>query len=149
MTRVYMPQVRNQVAAARQFVDAWMQALGDRAAVMVEDKRLTQCAADHADYLANRPPETMQESMHIGRGGSVADNRVRESGYKLPEHWHGNHVESCACHHGSAGQAVAMLLDSPGHRVHMLGEGGFVGHTAWGVGAVPPFYVFLAAPKEG
>lgn len=148
--QTYLPTVHGNpdVTPARQFAAAWMLALGERAKIMTRDDRLTKCAGDHADYLAQRQGAEIQQSMHIGSGGSLPDQRVRTAGYALPDHWHSNHVESCATHTGGPQAALDMLLDSPGHRAHLLGIGGFEGHRVWGVGNERSYYVVICAPGE-
>lgn len=106
------------------------------------------CAQDHADYLESRVGDERQVSMHIGRNGSTPDQRVRAWGYALPAHWHSNHVESCATHTGGPLAALDILLESPGHRAHLMGEGGFAGHVCWGVGNARTYYVVLIVPEE-
>jgi uncharacterized protein YkwD len=138
--------IQGQSDNATVFVWAWMQALGDRAAMMREDARLTLCASEHAAYLASREDTT--PSMHIGRNGSTPDQRVRATGYALPAHWHENHVESCATHTDGPLAALEMLLESPGHRAHLMGEGGFERHVVYGVGSAKSYYVCLICPPE-
>jgi hypothetical protein len=147
--RTFLPSVHGS-DKTQAFVDAWLQRLGSRAALYRQDDRLTYAANRHAAYLAARTGDAMQESLHIGQGGSAANARVRASGFVLPRQWldGSNNVESCAVNHDGPVQAVERLLLSPAHRAHLLGEGGFASHTVYGVGAVPPFYVCLACPPE-
>lgn len=153
MTETFLPAVhgagvQGQSDNALTFIDAWMQALGDRATEMRQDDRLVRCAQDHAAYLESRVGDIRQVSMHVGLNNSTPDQRVRLAGYSIPAHWHSNHVESCATHTGGPLAALTMLLDSPGHRAHLIGENGFAGHRVYGVGNAKSYYVVLACPEE-
>lgn len=158
MTETFLPTVhgagvQGQSDNVQLFVDAWMAALGDRAAIMQPDARLMTCAQDHASFLANR--EDMRPSMHIGKGGSTPNQRLIASGYKPPSFWkpERNNCEACAVHHDGPIDALIMLLDSPDHRPLVLGERVsdwfWHLHTVWALGNAGPFYVYVAAPEEG
>lgn len=141
------------VTPARQFVTAWMLALGERAAIMRQDDRLTNCARIHANYLANR--EDMTPSMHIGANNSTPNQRLIASGYRPPSFWkpERNNCEACAVHHAGPVDALIMLLDSPTHRPILLGEKVsdwfWHLHTQWGLANAAAFYVLICAPPEG
>lgn len=120
------------------FVVAWMERLGDRAAIMRVDERLVRAAQDHAEYLANRVDT--QPSMHIGRNVSTPNMRVRAAGYALLG-WHldGNTVESCTRTWANLDEdmleVVTSLMAHEAHREHMNGLNWYSGHTVYGVGA--------------
>lgn len=154
MTETFLPAIHGNVTVQGQsdnaltFIDAWMQALGDRATEMRQDDRLVRCAQDHAAYLESRVGDIRQHSMHIGQNNSTPDQRVRACGYSIPSHWHSNHVESCATHTGGPLAALDMLLDSPGHRAHLLGTGGFERHVVYGIANARTYYVCIVCPEE-
>jgi hypothetical protein len=152
----YLPSIHG-VTPAREFVALWMQALGDRAAMMREDARLTLCASEHAIYLANR--SDMTPSMHIGRNNSTPNERLAASGYKMPDWWSldRNNCEACSVHHGderisSPLGALELMIDSPAHRPLVLGERVndwfWHLHTVWGAGNAGPFYVLVVCTEE-
>lgn len=130
---------------------AWMALLGERAKRMRCDERLVRVAQAHAEYLAGRIGEQLLESMHVGAGGTLSNERVRAGGYRLPS-WYpqrGNHVESCARHNDDPATVIAALAAHHGHREHLLGLGGYENHTVYGVGHWEHDWVVLACPEEG
>ena len=134
---------------AATFAELWLRAMGDRGEAMRCNEKLVQAAQNHADYLAERDDNRV--SMHVGRNGSTPNQRVRATGYRLPDaHGDNNTVESaCRTPRGPA-QALRLLLDSKPHRAHLLREGFFAGHVAFGVGyAGPKWFVIVTAPPEG
>jgi hypothetical protein len=147
--------IQGQSDNAQLFIDAWMAALGDRASIMRQDSRLTSCAQRHATYLAQRQGEDMQKSMHLGEGGSTANQRVQASGYKIPSFWslENNNCEACAVHHDGPIEALALLIGSPAHRPLVLGERVsdwfWHHHTVFGIGVTSPFYVLICCVPEG
>lgn len=132
------------------FVEHWMQALGDRAADMRKDGGLMLCARLHAAYLDSRIGDELQQSMHMGRNGTTANERVRAAGYSLPGWWPvaGNQVECCVRIGDDPASALRVLLASPAHRALMLREDWYKAHTVYGVGHAGSDWVVLAAPQE-
>ena len=131
------------------FVLSWMAELGEASRGLCIDERLCRAAQKHAEWLhVNR----IRERRHIGEGGSTANERVRAEGYTLPG-WYsevGNQVESVG-EEFDAGpqQALANLLASPHHRMHLLRLNDFFAtHTRHGVGESGGYYVVLTAPVE-
>lgn len=141
---------------AKDFAEAWLMLLGDGAAPaggermfkMVCDTRLVQCAQLHAEYLASRTGDQLLMSMHRGRDGSYANQRVLASGYKLPSDWpaQANYVESVARDGRDPGEVAISLAAHEGHRQHLLGIDGFEGHVVYGVGAAGDDYVCVICP---
>jgi hypothetical protein len=135
---------------AAEFVALWLARLGDRAAIMVQDPRHTLAAQLHADWLPTRTPEQMEQSGHIGQGGSTANERLRAQGVILPSHYAdvGNNVESYGRNHGGPLAALDALLASPAHREHLLGEGWYADQLLYGVGFCEAYYVYMASPPD-
>lgn len=130
------------------FVAAWLALLGERAATMRYDARLAHAAQGQAEYLASRADTS--QSMHIGRYGSTANERVAWAGYSLPEHWpaRGNQVESATRSWDAPDEAARDLANHDTHRDHVLGIGWFAGHTVWGCGWSETYYVLVSCPIE-
>lgn len=134
---------------AAEFAQAWLGLLDNRAKIMHCDPRLVRCAQDHAVFLDSRTGEQLKQSMHIGKNGSTANQRVRAANYKLPE-WHGdgNTVECCA-RSGQPPAAVAVSLAAhDSHRDPMMGIGFWELSLIWGVGSHGNDYVCLVCPLE-
>lgn len=134
---------------AARFAALWLAGLGERAVRMVCDARLVAVAQAHADYLTGRSGVELQASMHVGRGGSTPNQRVRTGGYKLPE-WHGedNTCESCVRSSFNPLRALEILLASSHHRPHLMGEGFWAASVVYGIGQVGADWVILIAPPE-
>lgn len=164
--KLYMPQVFGNAPAgqgevvhmtprAAEFAQVWMARLGDRAARMRVDSRLVKCAQEHALFLSQRTGAEAEQSMHIGKFGTLPNERVLAVGYELPDFYrpHANNVESCAADHRGPDVAVEMLLASPSHRPMMMGERVsdwfWHRHVVWGVGHSMNFYTVLVCPPEG
>lgn len=144
----------NMNYTAIEFARAWLRELGDRAYIMRCDERLVRCAQDHAVFLAGRVD--ISPSMHIGQGGSYANQRVVEAGYPLPD-WElkKNYVESCSFTWKDPGNAAISLMNHDGpHEDHMKGIGSFYSKsTVYGVGAQREtggntYFVFVACPPQ-
>lgn len=162
MTQVYLPQVHGTLSLAGEgeqqlmpsraiaFALAWLGLLGERRELMDFDHRLAEAAQLHAAYLDSRTGDQLLLSMHRGRSGSYANERVWASGYRLPEDWNpqANMVESCARDGRDPATAAVSLAAHEGHRQHMLGENGFVDHVVWGVGCAGDDYVCVICPPE-
>lgn len=135
--------------AALAFAEVWLARLGDRAARMVCDDRLVVCAQQHAEFLAERTPAEQRQSMHVGRGGTTPNQRVRMAGYRLLA-WHGNKntVESCTRSWDALAETVDDLMASPSHHDHLWGVGWYAEHTVWGIGAAAEYFVVVICPRE-
>lgn len=134
---------------ASRFAALWLALMGERGKQMRCDERLVAVAQAHAEYLINRKGEELAQSMHIGRGGTTPNQRVRQGGYRLPEfHKDGNTVECCL--RGSADPPVALeqLLASDKHRPAMMGEDFWEPSIYFGVGQVGTDWVVLVCPPE-
>lgn len=135
--------------AAAHFAALWLGVLGERAKRMRCDARLVEIAQHHADYLIGRVGDELQQSMHYGRGGITPNQRVRDGGYHLPD-WHGggNTVESCVRSSPDAAGALDILLASPSHRLHLMGEGFWDASVVYGIGQTGTDWVVLICPPE-
>lgn len=139
---------------AATFADAWLALLPPaRLAIMRFDSRLAQCATEHAEYLAQRTGDQLLVSMHRGRDGSYSNQRVLETGYRLPSGENGyqpnaNNVESCARDGRDPATVAVSLAGHEPHRSHMLGLPGFEDRVVWGIGNCEADWVFLACPEE-
>ncbi len=153
--KTYLPSLygnRNNDRVA-EFEAAW---LWERVGEVTRDERLMAVAQKHAEYLAQRQvqesmqsPSGIRASLHLGEGGSSPNERVRAGGYDLGDMpIVGNNVESCSSNWHSGPDAVAALLRSPSHRMHLLGENGFDSLTVYGIGNAHDFWVILICPPE-
>lgn len=135
--------------AAAKFAALWMGLLAERARTMRCDPRLVTVAQNHAAYLSGRVGEEAKQSMHIGSGGTTANQRVRQGGYHLPA-WHGdnNTVECCDGHKQEAADALTSLMGSDSHRPALLGQGFWEDSVVFGVGSAGGFWVILVCPPE-
>ena len=130
------------------FTAAWLSLLGERASRMRYDSRLAQAAQQQADWLAANDFD--ERDPHVGANGSTANQRVREAGYSLPEHWpaRGNQVESVTRSWDAPDEAARDLAAHAAHHDHVLGLGWFAEHTQYGVGQAQTYYVLVTAPEE-
>lgn len=130
------------------FTAAWLALLGERAATMRYDARLAHAAQEQAEYLASRADTSA--SMHIGRYGSTANERVAWAGYSLPEHWpaRGNQVESVTRSWDAPDEAARDLAAHAAHHDHVLGIGFWEASTVYGVGQRATYYVLVTAPES-
>ena len=123
---------------------------------MAWDDKLAKAAADKCLRQAHEG-----WSGHVDPQGRGPNDMVRAYDYLLPD-WYGdgasNNIESLS--HNGDGRPDAMwqgLLDSPGHRIHVLGLDEFyAAQTHVGVGychlAASPkrhYWCILSAPPEG
>lgn len=152
--KTYLPSVSKEtITNVQEFISAWLTALGERAKLMLSDDRLVNAAMQHAIYLDSRTPEEIEErknvdhASHYGRDWSTAHERVRRSGYALPENYpiQGNSIESNARNPDPV-DALNRLLESEFHGPHLRGEGGYSGQVVFGVGNAGNDYVILTAP---
>lgn len=145
---------------AAEFVMLWLNHPEQRRTGVKCDNRLVKAAQAHAEWLAQQRTEGAWQGgfpdLHIGEGGSTANERIRAQGYDLPEVGYeerGNQVESISIRNpevvGVDG-ILAALLASEAHRVHLLGDGPFFeGQTRIGVGFAPPVcWVILSAHPD-
>jgi len=153
--KTYFPRIAQPHAIAGEgsadsplalFTAAWLALYGEREKVMRHDARLAEAAQQHAEYLAQRSDTNI--SMHIGRNGSTANQRVRDAGYPLPA-WHGNGntVESVTRSWDAPDEAARDLAAHASHHDHMLSIGWFATHTAYGIGHAATYYVVVTAPS--
>ena len=79
------------------------------------------------DYFAHQSPVT----------GLWPNQLARAFGYPLPRFWpdQANNIESIHFGQPTVSGALQSLLDSPGHRPHLMGEGWYGTHREVGVGA--------------
>lgn len=156
MSNTYLPSILSdapiqaQAMPVESFTELWMDALGDKAADMRQDGGLMICARLHAEYLDSRTGDALLQNMHVGRGGSTPNERVRNAGYSLPGWWPvaGNQVECCARCGDDAAEALRLLLASIGHRAMLLRQTWYAGHTVYGVGHKGADWVVVACPPE-
>lgn len=164
MPRVYyLPGVYNESdaisgqgepmdARATAFAQAWLSLLPPaRLSLMRFDSRLAECARLHAEYLHSRTGDALNQSMHVGRGGSMPNGRVIASGYALPREYSPlkNNVESCCRDGRDPAIAARSLAEHEPHKSHMLGLVGFEDRVVWAVANAGDDWVFIAAPPEG
>lgn len=157
MPKTFLPALHGNATVTGQddtldeFARLWLPMLGEKADDMVLDDRLVKCATDHAAYLASRTGDELEQNMHVGRGHSTPNERVRAVGVTLPSYWpqKGNQVESCARTHKGTARALQLWIESPAHHDHVLHEGWFSEHIMWGFANADDDYVFLACPKGG
>lgn len=96
---------------------------------------------------------------HVDPDGHGPNHHVRAAGYKLPGNYgsEGNGVESIAGGQATAAEAFKGWMQSPGHRRHLLGEGGVygvqirygIGHCKLDSSRYGNYWVFVAAPEQG
>lgn len=85
------------------------------------DPLLMEYAMMRAQQMASR-----DEVSHIGPDGQGPNEMLREMGYELPDYYVGgrtNNIESILGGEEKAERTWEMLLESPAHRAHLLGEG--------------------------
>lgn len=116
---------------------------------------LAQVARDRARDMAVR-----DYFGHTNPDGIGPNTLVRAAGYNLPSFYassaDGNNIESIAAGYRSAEEAFEGWLNSPGHRVHMLGEMDFYkDQVEFGVGyyysensTYKHYWVLLSAYEE-
>ncbi|HNT78540.1 MAG TPA: hypothetical protein PKH77_26315 [Anaerolineae bacterium] len=134
-----------------EFVRLWLTHPLQQRRNCVEDTRLTAAALWMCrDMAARAEAGTLHiDTIHIDSLGRNANERVRTY-YPLPLAYedHLNYVESVAVDHRGAEAALQMLLDSPGHHDHIIGESDFHrAQTAWGLAFVAPaWWTLITAP---
>ena len=107
-----------------------------RRPLMVQDPRLMQVAEEKAMDMASR-----DYFSHTSPEGIGPNYLVEQEGYNLPD-WYCqdmdcNNVESIAAGFGSPEVAFNSMLNSVGHRNHLLGELAFYAEqTDYGIGFV-------------
>lgn len=159
MAKLYLPNIRNhQVTGAAgdvcgmnahavDFAIRWLHHDEQRRRGATCDPRLVQAAQGHADDLAAH-----NYASHTGSDGRSPNQRVRDAGYRLPD-WFpavGNQVESISVRWQGVAENLKRLLESPGHRTHVLGEGFFTDQTVYGIGwAEGGWLVLVTCPPEG
>lgn len=150
------PGLGGMTALAAEFAGLWAARQGHRIPLLRCDARLVAVAQAHAAYLDSRVGEALQVNMHIGAGGSTANQRVRAGGYALLD-WHkdGNTCESCGRMYADdkhpelyAAQELAGLLASPEHHDHLMGVGFWEPSVIYGIGQVGGDWVVIICPPE-
>lgn len=135
---------------AARFAALWMALLDERAKLMHCDKRLVICAQNHANYLIGRRGDQLQQSMHVGLGGTMPNKRARQAGYVLPD-WYAdedNNIECCYRGQPEPSEALTSLMNSDHHRPALMGEGFWEDAVFYGVGTVGTDFVVLVCPAE-
>lgn len=150
-SKVYLPYVaqgtdgptgQGDLAAA--FVALWLAASWQERRGCVPDTRLMAAAQSHADWLAEHNAAT-----HIGKDGLNANDRVRQSGYILPDFYlvGQNNVESACVDWEGPEKWLERLYASSYHHDHVAGVGFFRDQTVYGVAcAASAWLVLLTAP---
>lgn len=159
MTTLHFPFVsafgENPLAAASprdEFVGLWRDAPWQQRRNCVEDHRLTAAALWMCQDMAKREEEgSLAGDLHMDSLGRNANGRVRAF-FPLPDGYEDglNYVESVAIadiRHYDVPYVLQMLLDSPSHHPHIVGEGWFAGQTVWGCAFVAPsWWTLITAP---
>lgn len=139
----------NERAAA--FADAWLSLLSrERLSLMRYDSRLAMCAQDHAEYLDSRTGLQLLESMHLGKFGTLSNERAIAAGYELPDAYrpHANNIESCSRDSRDPATVLLALAAHETHYAHMHCVNGFELHLFYGVGNCNDDWVAITAPME-
>lgn len=140
--QLYMPIVRRDMALSFCEHNAVAHELAERIRThpAQERKKLTchlilvQVAQSRAKSMVDR-----QYFGHCDPDGICANRHVERAGYRLPDFYHvnGNNIESIAGNQANALHAFDELMDSPGHRSHLMGEISFYREQdCYGVGYV-------------
>lgn len=138
------------------FAAAWVAFLGDVGRRMVRDARLDAAAQGQADWLAVHDFD--RDNAHLGADGSTPNERVRATGYRLPDFWptRGNQCESANHSWSEPAQSLIELATHDTHAEHMQVRGWWAHSTVYGVGAARAsvggggwFVVAVTAPREG
>lgn len=133
--------------------------------LVVNDPGQRRKACQWNDKLANVARERAANMFstghfsHVDPDGHGPNWYARWNGYKLPD-WYGrwdkdNNIESLGLNYQTPEEVWQGWLDSPHHRVHVLGELDFYAdQTQVGIGFArgsepyPVYWVFLSAPPE-
>jgi hypothetical protein len=129
--RLYIPVVQNGPGSitppmicehnqvAHELAQLFLNDPGQQRKQMICHPTLVLVAQRHADDMFDR-----QYFGHCNLDGLCPNKRATNTGYPLPQSYaeNGNNIESLAVNQKNADDAWAALLDSPSHRVHVLGE---------------------------
>lgn len=97
---------------------------------------------------------------HVNPDGVAANYLLRQAGYQLPSWWSTdptlNYVESIAAGYSSASETWTAWMNSPPHKVHLLGQNSFfAAETHYGVGyyydpnsTYQCYWVVITAPPQ-
>lgn len=115
------------------------------------DNRLVKAAMHRAQDMA-----TTNYFSHMSPSGETPNSVVLQFGCVLPDYYNleGNQIESIGLNYASAQQMWDGWKDSPGHRVHVLGEVDFYAEqTSYGIGYAEGndsrYWVLLTTPGCG
>jgi uncharacterized protein YkwD len=119
--------------------------LAHHTALVRRDERLTAAAVAKVTDMVTRGYVA-----HLTPEGYGANWFAREASYPLPAAWGDdeNNIESIYVGGGSPAEVVGAFLDSPPHRVHLLGLHGFARSTDIGVAQLGDIWVILIARQE-
>jgi uncharacterized protein YkwD len=126
---------------------SWQQRKGGRV-----DSLLMEAAQYKADDMAAHG-----YFGHVSPSGEAPNDYVRRHEYPLPKEYISgkNNVESLAIGSATAEDTIALWLNSPAHRAHIMGGGWFYGgQIAVGIGLANHadgrrMWVFVSAPVQG
>lgn len=155
-TTIYMPYTVNQdktILRIKSLEYLFINDPNQQRLTFVADEILMKVALEKALDMAQR-----NYYDHVSPEGIGANTLVRNEGYELPDNYDqnlsGNNIESLMNSTDSANEVWQAWLDSPGHRMHVLGEHPeFKKQIHYGIGYAENlnsvhqhFWVLLSAP---